>query len=117
MIKFILPFPPSVNIKYGINKNGKRYKSEKVKAWERAAREALNSQNILPIHGRVIIRYTLDTPDNMERDCGNYEKFTTDFLVSQGILKGDSRRYVKRISSGWNDTPGKAIHVLIRHCL
>lgn len=114
MIKFILPFPPTVNKKYGINKKtGKRYNLAAVKEWKRQATEALNMQNVLPVQGRVIIEYSLDTPDNRERDCANYEKYTTDFLVQQGILKGDSRRYVRGILTYWNDTPGNAIHITI----
>lgn len=114
MIKFILPFPPTVNSKYGINKiTGKRYNLNAVKEWKRQATDALNEQNILPALGRVILEYELDTPDGKERDCANYEKFTTDFLVQRGILKGDSRRHVRGIFTYWNDTPGNKITITI----
>jgi len=113
MIKFILPFPPSVNSAYGVNKKGRRFKSAKVKAWEVVARTALNMQNVQPASGRVLLEYSLDTPDNYNRDAANYEKYLTDLLVSHGVLKDDSARHVRGIFTYWNDTPGKSVHVTI----
>lgn len=110
MLEFILPFPPSVNSKYNITK-GRRSKGEKVLQWTDVAATALRQQRIQPVTHRVVILYELFTPDYKERDAPNYEKFTTDFLVDYGILKGDSRRYVKGVYSFWNDIDGKAVNV------
>lgn len=111
-MQFILPFPPSVNTSYNINK-GKRVKGAKVKEWEIRANIALNKQNILPINQRCYLIYSLNTPDNRIRDCGNYEKTLTDFLVSKGILQDDNRRYIKGILTQWNDIPGNEVHVFV----
>lgn len=113
-MKFTLPFPPSVNTSYQINR-GKRVKGKKVLEWESLASIALNKQNILPVQERCIIIYSLSTPDNRIRDCGNYEKTLTDFLVSKGILKDDNRRYIKGILIQWNDKPGKIVDIYINH--
>ena len=112
MISFILPFPPSVNAKYRQG-GGRRSKGASVLRWEREAASVLNKQNISHITGRVIVEYRLDTPDNRERDAANYEKYTTDFLVARGILAGDSRRYIKKVSTEWTDNIGKVVYVTI----
>ena len=111
-MKFILPFPPSVNSKYKINR-GKRWKSEKDKEWIKAATNAINEQNILPFSGRCYVFYELCHPDNRGRDASNYEKKTTDLLVNLNILAGDERRYIKGIFCYWNDKPGDYIIVRI----
>lgn len=111
-IIFTLPFPPSVNSKYQISK-GKRCKSKIILAWEREAINALNLQNIQPVLGRVLLEYSLDTPDMRVRDAANYEKYVTDLLTSQGVLIDDSARYVKGIFTFWNDTKGDKITVKI----
>lgn len=110
---FLLPFPPSVNTPYSISR-GKRVKSVKVKAWEKLASQSVNKQNIIPYIGRCIIIYGLHHPDNRARDAANYEKITTDFLVSKGVLKGDDRRFIQGIFSYWNDVPGDFINVWIQ---
>lgn len=112
MIKFILPFPPSVNSAYKMSR-GKRCKSDKVKNWEARAREALNRQNILPVTERCFIIYHLYHPDNRARDAANYEKYTTDFLVANGVLQGDERRYIKGVMSCWKDQEGDGIDITI----
>ena len=111
-MKFILPFPPSVNSKYQINR-GKRRKSDKDKEWIKAATDAINEQNILPFSGRCYIIYELCHPDNRPRDDENYLKKTTDLLVSLNIIAGDERRYKKGTFVYWNDKPGDYIIVRI----
>jgi len=115
MIKFILPFPPSVNSKYKMSR-GTRSKGEKVLAWEKKARQALNKQNILPVAARCFIIYNLNHPDARERDAANYEKHTTDFLVANGVLLGDQRRYIKGILTQWTDESRDYITVNIYPC-
>ncbi len=112
MKNFILPFPPSVNTKYNISR-GKRCKSEKVKNWIAKATDCLNQQNILPVTYRCFIVYELSHPDNKQRDAANYEKYTTDFLVEQGVLRGDDRKYIKGILTQWLDIPGDYIKIQI----
>jgi len=112
-MKFILPFPPSVNSKYKINR-GRRAKSKKDKDWIKAATDAINKQNILPFIGRCYVFYELYSPDGRSRDDENYLKKTTDLLVSLNIIAGDERRYKRGTLVFWNDLPGKHIVVRIR---
>lgn len=112
IMRFILPFPPSVNAPYKMER-GRRTKGNKVIAWEKLAGEAINKQNIMPFVGRCIIEYELFHPDNRIRDAANYEKIVTDFLVSKNILNGDDRRYIKGINIFWNDKPGENILINI----
>lgn len=114
-IKFILPFPPSVDGKYNI-RNNKRVKSQKDKEWDNLAIDAINKQNILPFSGRCWLIYELNHPDNYIRDAANYEKKTTDLLVKKGIIKGDERRYVKGVTTYWTDESGDTITVNIVSC-
>lgn len=112
MIKFILPFPPTVNSEYGIS-HGRRYNTDKIKKWKQAAIDALNEQEVLPVRGRVLLEYELDTPDGRQRDAANYEKYTTDLLVQHGILQDDSARHVRGVFTYWNDKLGDKITITI----
>ncbi len=111
-MKFLLPFPPSVNAAYQVSR-GRRCKGVKVLLWEQQASHAINKQNVLPYTDRCTLVYELNHPDNRVRDAANYEKSTTDFLVAKGILQGDDRRHIKGVFSYWNDKPGKYITVSI----
>lgn len=110
--KFTLPFPPSVNSKYNM-RGRKRVKSQKDKDWIDLANQWINKQNVLPFAGRCYLALELYHPDNRLRDAANYEKKTTDLLVSRCILPGDDRRYLKGVFTTWNDTPGDYIIVKI----
>jgi len=110
--KFIIPFPPSVNAKYNISR-GKRVKSKTDLEWIKSATNAINQQNVVPFSGRAFIIYELCHPDNRHRDAANYEKKVTDLLVSLNIIAGDDRRYLKGVTSLWNDTKGDYITVKI----
>jgi Holliday junction resolvase RusA-like endonuclease len=111
-MKFILPFPPSVNSKYNINR-GKRVSSATDKAWIDKATTAINQQNVTPFVGRCYVIYELHHPDSRGRDAANYEKKVTDLLVSLKILADDDRRHIKGVFIYWNDKPGKQINVSI----
>jgi len=110
-MKFILPFPPSVNASYGMS-GMRRFKGKKTVAWEELASTSIQDQNLKFFSKRCYIFYELCHPDNRVRDAANYEKCTTDLLVSYGIISGDDRRAVKGIFSYWNDKPGK--HIIVR---
>ena len=88
---YILPFPPSVNHLY-FNARGRskgRRKAKKYKDWELLAENAINSQKIIKFNQPVAIIHNLYKPDFRVRDCANYEKATTDFLVNAGVLVDD----------------------------
>lgn len=107
MTEIILPFPPSVNGMFGNKKNGKgrgRYVMTKYKKWRADASEALFRQGIRPIVGRCIVHIDLD--DKRQGDCDNRVKAILDVLVTHGTLSGDSKKYVRRVSIGWEKIDG-----------
>lgn len=102
-----LPFPPSVNDMFGNNKSGKgrgRYVMTDYKKWRADASDALFRQGIRPIVGRCVMRIDLD--DKRQGDADNRVKAILDVLVKHGTLGGDSKKYVKRISVGWEKVDG-----------
>ncbi len=86
---YTLPFPPSVNGAYRNHSKG-RVKTKKYISWIKEAKGALYGQPKVYFEGPVAIVLNLYIPDNRNRDCANYEKVTTDFLVNIGFLRDDS---------------------------
>ena len=115
MIKFILPFPPSVNQLFP-TVGKRRIKSAKYGKWIDAANKACNQQNIPPIGERCIAVYSLNHPDNRIRDAENYCKAISDLLVDRGILLGDDRRYLQGTFPCWNDIKGSQVEVSLYSC-
>lgn len=112
-MEILLPFPPSVNDAYGNNKTGKgrgRYRTAEYEAWKIEAGYALNRQKPGLFKSRAIVFISID--DKRQGDCGNREKVVTDLLVSHGVLKGDQKRYVKRVSIGWESVEGCHVKLL-----
>lgn len=108
-----LPFPPSVNDMFGNNKTGKgrgRYRTSEYDAWKTAAGLMLNGQRLSTFPVRALVMIDID--DRRQGDCANREKAVTDLLVSHGILRGDSKKYVKRVSIGWESVEGCRIKLL-----
>jgi hypothetical protein len=114
-IEFILPFPPSVNALHFNRKNGKgrgRISTDDYKAWQRDAGWELKNQHVSSIAGRCKI--TIDLDDNRRGDAANREKAVVDLLVTHGIIQGDSKKYVKRVSIGWEAV--KDCRVRVERC-
>lgn len=93
-IKVTLPFPPSSNTVYPTIMRGRkpiRIKSAKLKKWIKDAPSlsGFNAPN------PCTVSYLIFFPDNRVRDGQNYMKVPLDYLVSEGVLDGDDRRYVK----------------------
>lgn len=86
-----LPFPPSVNTAYSNAAKG-RIKSKKYKTWEKEAHLMLllSKRPKSPFKGNLAIIHSLYIPDKRLRDCANYEKVSTDILVSSGIIYDDN---------------------------
>lgn len=87
-----LTLPPSVNSCYS-NVAGKgRVKTKAYRQWIKFCDNLLSvtKQNIEPLKGKYIVLYELDKPDRRKRDCANYEKALSDYLVSRNILQDDS---------------------------
>ena len=100
MTEILLPFPPSVNDMYIRG----RTLSPDYRAWKMDAGLKLNRQHIGAMKSRCVIHIDLD--DTRNGDCDNRAKPILDLLVSQGVLEGDSKKYVKRVSIGWEKLTG-----------
>lgn len=109
-MKIKLPFPPSTNNLY-LNVPGRgRVLSPEYRAWKVEAGHGLNRQKPGLFKSRAIIFISID--ESRQGDCGNREKAVTDLLVEHGVLKGDQKRYVKRVSIGWESVEGCHVKLL-----
>ncbi len=107
MTEIHLPFPPSVNDMYGNNKRGKgrgRYVMSDYVQWRADASACLYQQRVRPVLGRCVVYIDLD--DRRRGDCDNRIKPILDLLVKHGTLGGDSKKYVRRVSVGWEKIDG-----------
>ena len=59
----------------------------------------LNRQNVPAVLFPCSIRIDLD--DKTRGDAANREKAVTDLLVTHGIIRDDSKKYVRRVSIGF----------------
>lgn len=109
MIKLTLPFPPSVNCLYAGQR--RRFKSKRYKAWILKAKEALWTQQFLPISGEIPLQvhYIFGRPDKRIRDACNFIKATDDFLVEQSIIPDDS--WIHRGIFEWGKSTGVTIEI------
>lgn len=88
----IIPTPPSTNNLF-FNAGKRRVRTQKYNNWiDRAAPhvEGWKWAGSYP----VAITITVLEKARANRDIANYEKAVTDLLVSQGVIKGDSVKYV-----------------------
>lgn len=102
MTTFTLPYPVSVN---GLFASGKtrRFKSQKYCDWLLEAGLTLAQIKPPRIIGPVHLHYILqEKNDKIRRDLMNFEKATTDLLVSHGIIEADDVRIVREITMKWS---------------
>lgn len=98
---YTLPFPPSVN---GMFPGMKRRRlSPRYRTWRKQAGLKLMAQRARPVHGTVVVAVVMKAPDKRERDADNYLKAIQDLLVSNGIIAGDSKSVVRRVSAEWTE--------------
>lgn len=108
-----LPFPPSVNSLYDGGKNtNRRFTSERYKRWQEDAYYALLGQRHRNHRhkGQVDVTYTFCRPDKRHRDCFNYEKAVSDFLVKHHIIPDDS--LIERGTVQWATQPEGVLVVI-----
>lgn len=86
MISFTLPAPPSTNQLY----SGRRYKTERYKAWISEAGWELKLQRPMPIQGPFGIMIWL--PGRIDLDN---IKAIPDLLTKMGIIMDDRRRLMR----------------------
>lgn len=105
-MKFVLPFPPSVNT-YWRSPNsgplkGRTLVSEKGRAFKSAVRSAIIEQLRClpkPSSSPAAVEITLFPPDSRSRDIDNYQKALFDALTHAGVWEDDSQ--VKRMLVEW----------------
>jgi hypothetical protein len=107
-----LPFPVSVNDMY-LNNKGRgrgRKPSPEYEAWKLEAGHRLNRQHPGLFKPRAIVFISID--DKRQGDADNRAKPVLDLLVTHGVLAGDSKRHVKRVSIGWEAVEGCQVKLL-----
>ena len=109
-----LPMPPSTNNLF-VNKGRSRVDSPKYAAWKRLAGWDLLRQHPPRIKGPVNLLIEVSLSESNDTwDITNRTKATEDLLVSQGVIQGDNRPFVREVTSRWADVSG--VRVTIRRC-
>jgi len=94
-IQFNVPYPPSVNSYYSINKVGQKFLDKKVVQHRNMAIILINHQVKrreveLPIKEDVCLWLEIYPPDNRCRDIDNINKATFDVIQHAGVIENDS---------------------------
>ena len=110
MIRYELPYPVSTNSLF-FNASRGRVKTDRYKAWRKAAGEAILVQGRKRMHGYVSLSMALVRPDQRRRDLSNTIKAVEDLLVEMRVIDDDS--LVQRISIQWVES-GPACAVIIQ---
>lgn len=110
-IVLALPMPPTTNNLFaGTGK--KRVKTYKYEAWEREAGWELLRQHPPRIKGAVALVIEVSERESTDTwDVCNREKATTDLLVTHGVIQGDNRPIVRRVTMEWSDVPGVRVTI------
>jgi Holliday junction resolvase RusA-like endonuclease len=98
MIRYELPYPPSVNGLF-FNATKGRVKTDAYKAWRRDAGNLILVQGRKHMRGPVSLSIAIVRPDKRKRDLSNTIKAIEDLLVEMQIIDDDS--LVQRISIAW----------------
>ncbi len=98
MIRYSLPYPPTVNNLFFNVRHG-RVKTDAYRAWLENAGHAINVQGKKRICGPVSLSIGLVRPDKRKRDLSNTIKSVEDLLVSMGVIEDDS--LVQKLSVQW----------------
>ena len=84
--------------------------SDEYRAWRDHAGLVLNAQKVRPFRGRALIHIDLD--DTRQGDADNRAKPVLDLLVTHKVLAGDSKKYVRRVSIGWERITGCRVAIM-----
>ena len=88
--------PPTVNHLYRTGRNGRRYKTQAGRAWQRDAAEIISrAWRRDPYAGDVELRVYLIAADRRKWDIDNRVKAVQDCLQSGGVIEDD--RQVQRL--------------------
>lgn len=89
MIRYELPFPPSVNNLFA-NAGKSRVRTARYKAWAKEAGQFILLQGRKRLHGHVGLAVDLVKPDRRKRDLSNTIKAIEDLLVDMQVIEDDS---------------------------
>lgn len=111
MIRYNLPFPPSVNNLFANGKKG-RFRTDKYETWRTLAGQEIMAQGRKRLKGAVSMSVLAVRPDKRKRDLSNLLKAIEDLLVDMGVIEDDS--LIERISIQWADADQYECMVLVQ---
>src|SRR5574338_948647 len=103
-VELSLPFPPSTNNLHFNVKGRGRVSTPEYRKWKEDAGTLLRMQCPPRVSSRCEI--VIDLDDSRKGDAANREKAVVDLLVAHGVIGGDSKKYLKRVSIGWESITG-----------
>lgn len=77
--------------------------------WKNDAGWELKQQRPQLFQDRAIV--TIDLDHTRKGDADNRAKPVLDLLVTYGVLKNDSKKYVQRVSIGWEPITGCRVRI------
>jgi crossover junction endodeoxyribonuclease RusA len=111
LIRYNLPFPPSVNNLFANGKKG-RYRTDRYEAWRTLAGQEILVQGRKSLKGKVSLSVCAVRPDRRRRDVSNLLKPVEDLLVDMGVIEDDS--LVERITIQWAEAGSFECVVLVQ---
>lgn len=112
-IVLTMPMPPTTNNLFR-SIGRKRVRTQHYDAWIEAAGWELVRQRPPRIKGPVAVTIEVsDVESSSTWDVCNREKATMDLLVSQGVIQGDNKPFVREVTLRWNPSI-RGVRVTIR---
>lgn len=111
--KITLPVPPSMNMMYPTGKSGRRFLSDRGKAWKAEAAEILEGSALGLTNASY--KYVFYPKSANFGDTENYCKIITDSLVEAGIIQDDKHTILKNgsFSFGGYDKQNPRVEISI----
>ncbi len=114
VLRYTLPFPPSVNNLF-VNKGNRRIVSPGYAKWRTEAGEEISAQRARQaknVKGNVSVAIYAVRPDKRRRDIDNLCKAILDLLVSMHVIDDDSA--IQRLTVEWSDAASFECMVLVQ---
>jgi len=111
LIEIMLPMPPSAN-RIWRSARGRVFRSAEYDSWEKSVLWLIRQATKATFQERVDV--SIELPCKGRGDADNRIKPVMDALVHAGVLKGDSKKYVRGVQAFWSDEDlGECIRVKI----
>lgn len=98
-VVYQIPAPPTVNTIYRNVPGRGRVKTARYNTWRRAGLNELDAQGAALFDQPCIV--SLSVPSSKTGDIDNRIKAALDLLVEAGVLKDDSKKYVREVRAKW----------------